>query len=114
VFIESKQYVTWCNVAGLKKTSTMILEHNGIAGVNGGFHAYGRPDVGTITEMRVDGVNVVTQNTPEQVRLFWNLGVSGWGVFFFDLIIGISDKHREKFEGVDVLTVYSEKLKQNQ
>jgi hypothetical protein len=52
----------------------MILEHNGIAGVNGGFHAYGRPDVGTITEMRVDGVNIVTQNTPEQVRLFWNLG----------------------------------------
>lgn len=51
------------DVSGGLKTTPMLAQMVGaIAAVNGGFHAYGS-SVGTVTKLRIDGRDIVTQNT---------------------------------------------------
>lgn len=46
----------------LISTPDLAMSLNGIAAVNGGFHAYGK-NIGSITKLRVNDIDIVTNNT---------------------------------------------------
>lgn len=57
------------DIPGALKTTPMLAQMVGaMAAINGGFHAYGS-SVGTVTKLRIDGRDIVTQNTVTQ----WDL-----------------------------------------
>lgn len=59
----SVRKVTISHIEGSLLTTPQLGQAvNALAAVNGGFHAYGT-NVGTITKLRVNGVDVVTENT---------------------------------------------------